>query len=434
MTTHLYHGSGSIRSHLIAGVGAAVLLVGGVGGWAATTEIAGAVIAPGVLVVDSNVKKVQHQTGGVVSELLVHDGDHVKAGDVVVRLDDTQARANLAILTKQLDELMARQAREEAERDGSSDIAFPTELTSRSSEPEVVLLLAGQQRLFEIRGKARAGQKAQLNERIAQLQQEIEGLKAQQSAKATEIEWVRKELEGVTSLWEKNLVQFTRVVGLQRDLAKAQGELGQLISNIAQSKDKITETELQILQIDQDLRAEVGKDLATIRADMAEITEKKIAADDVLARIEIRAPQDGIVHEMTVHTIGGVVAPGEAIMLIVPVNDVLDVEAKIPPSMIDQVRLHQTAMLRFSAFDQRTTPEIEGQVTRISPDLVQDPKNNEAYYMVRVAIPEEQVKSLHLALVPGMPVESFIRTDDRTVISYLVKPLRDQIEKAFRER
>ena len=434
MTTHLYQGSGSIRSHLIAGVGAAVLLVGGVGGWAATTEIAGAVIAPGVLVVDSNVKKVQHQTGGVVSELLVHDGDHVKAGDVVVRLDDTQARANLAILTKQLDELMARQAREEAERDGSSDIAFPTELTSRSSEPEVVLLLAGQQRLFEIRGKARAGQKAQLNERIAQLQQEIEGLKAQQSAKATEIEWVRKELEGVTTLWEKNLVQFTRVVGLQRDLAKAQGELGQLISNIAQSKDKITETELQILQIDQDLRAEVGKDLATIRADMAETTEKKIAAEDVLARIEIRAPQDGIVHEMTVHTVGGVVAPGEAIMLIVPVNDVLDVEAKIPPRMIDQVRLQQTAMLRFSAFDQRTTPEIEGQVTRISPDLVQDEKKNEAYYMVRIAIPEDQVKSLHLALVPGMPVEGFIRTDDRTVISYLVKPLRDQIEKAFRER
>ena len=281
----LYHGAESIRSHLIAGVGAAVLLVGGVGGWAATTEIAGAVVAPGVVVVDSNVKKVQHQTGGIVSQLLVREGDHVEAGEVVVRLDDTQARANLGILTKQLDELMARQAREEAERDDADTIFFPVELTSRSSDSEVALLLASQQRLFDIRRKARAGQKAQLNERIAQLRQEIEGLNAQDAAKLKESEWIRKELDGVTSLYEKNLVQFTRVVSLQRDLAKADGDHGQLISNIAQSKDKITETELQMLQVDQDLRAEVGKDLATIRADIAETTEKKIAAADVLARV-----------------------------------------------------------------------------------------------------------------------------------------------------
>ena len=239
------------------------------------------------------------------------------------------------------------------------------------------------------------------------------------------------------TLWQKNLVQFTRVVELQRDLAKAQGEQGALIASVAETKNKIAEIELQIIQIDQDLRTEVGKDLATIRSDTAETTEKKVAAEDVLAHVVIRAPQDGTVHEMTVHTVGGVVAPGEAMMLIVPVGDTLDVEARIAPQMIDQVHVGQTAVLRFSAFNQRTTPEIDGKVTLVSADLVQDakdPKPSEGYYSVRIAIPEERLRDLKMQLVPGMPVECFIRTDDRTVISYLVKPLRDQIEKAFRER
>jgi HlyD family secretion protein len=437
MTHEQYTRKGAIRAHLLAGIAASALLVVGVGGWAGTTEIAGAVIAPGVVVVDSNVKKVQHPTGGVIRELLVHNGDHVTAGEIIVRLDDTQARANLAILTKHLDELMARQAREEAERDGADEIIFPDALTSRSSDPDVAKLISGQKKLFEIRRKSREGQKAQLTERLAQLNQEITGLNAQGTAKASEIEWIRKELEGVMTLWQKNLVQFTRVVDLQRDLAKAQGEQGQLIASVAETKNKIAEIELQILQIDQDLRTEVGKDLATIRSDTAETTEKKVAAEDVLARVDIRAPQDGTVHEMSVHTVGGVVAPGEAMMMIVPVGDTLDVEARIAPQMIDQVHVGQKAVLRFSAFSQRTTPEIDGQVTLVSADLVQDPKDpkaSEGYYSLRIAIPEEQVRGLKLQLVPGMPVECYIRTDDRTVISYLVKPLRDQIEKAFRER
>ena len=437
MTGELHSKKASIRSHLLAGMAAAALLVVGAGGWAGTTEIAGAIVAPGVVVVDSNVKKVQHPTGGVISELLVHNGDHVAAGQILVKLDDTQASANVAILTKHLDELMARQAREEAERDGADEITFPEALTSRGDDPDVAKLIAGQQRLFEIRRKAREGQKAQLTERMAQLNQEITGLNAQASAKASEIEWVHKELEGVMTLWQKNLVQFTRVVELQRDLAKAQGEQGALIATVAETKNKIAEIELQIIQIDQDLRTEVGKDLATIRSDTAETTEKKVAAEDVLAHIVIRSPQDGTVHEMTVHTVGGVVAPGEAMMLIVPVGDTLDVEARIAPQMIDQVHVGQTAVLRFSAFNQRTTPEIDGKVTLVSADLVQDakdPKPSEGYYSVRIAIPEERLRDLKMQLVPGMPVECFIRTDDRTVISYLVKPLRDQIEKAFRER
>lgn len=424
----------TIRAHLLAGVAAVALLGVGVGGWAATTELAGAVVAPGVVVVNSNVKKIQHPSGGVIRELLVHNGDVVKSRQVIVRFDDIQARSNLAIQTKRLDELMARQAREEAERDGAQKIVFPDELTKRIGDPDVAHLLAVQERLFSMRRKAREGQKAQLEERIAQLHQGVTGLEAQETAKVNETKWIRKELEGIMTLWQKNLVQFTRVVSLQRDLAKAEGDRGQFIASMAESKNKIAEIELQIMQIDQDLRAEVGKELATIRAEIAETTEQKIAAEDVFSRIEIRAPLDGTVHEMTVHTVGGVVSAGEAMMLIVPTGDNLDVEVKIPPEAIDQVHVGQKAALRFSAFNQRTTPEIDGIVTLVSADLIQDPKSNERYYSARIAIPEPRLRELQLTIIPGMPVEAFIRTDDRTVVSYLMRPLSDQINKAFRER
>src|SRR3954452_12785446 len=283
----------SIRRHLVAGVTLVVLLAGGVGGWAATTELSGAVIAPGNLVVETNVKKVQHPTGGVVGELRVRDGTPVKAGDVVVRLDDTVTRANLAIVVKSLDELAARQARLEAERDAASAPSFPAELLARRSDPDVARLIAGEQKLFETRRSARQGQKAQLKERVG-------------------------------------------------------GERGSVVSTIAQTKGKITETELQILQIDQDLRTEVSKDLAEIRAKTSELVEKKVAAEDQLKRVDIRAPQDGMVHQLAVHTVGGVITAGaEPIMLIVPEADALTVEARIQPQDIDQVRVGQKAVLRF---------------------------------------------------------------------------------------
>ena len=434
MSTNQQFALNSIHRHLLAGAAAVALLVLGAGGWAATTELAGAVMAPGFVVVDSNVKKVQHVTGGVVRDLLVKNGDRVKAGQIVVRLDETQARANLAILTKRLDELLARQARGEAERDGTAQIEFPAELMLRNSDVEVGRLMAGESRLFEIRRAAREGERSQLRERSEQLNQEIKGLHAQEAAKLSEIEWIRKELEGVMTLWHKNLVQFTKVVSLQRDVARAEGDRAQLVASMAQAKNRIAEIELQVIQIEQDLRAEVGKDLAAIRAELTETMEKKIAAEDVLAHIDIRAPQDGIVHELEVHTVGGVIIAGEAIMKIVPAGDALDVEARIAPQMIDQIRVGQSAVLRFSAFDQRTTPEIDGKVIRISPDIVKDTKTNAEFYSVRIGIPEERVQALSLKLVPGMPVESFIVTEDRTVLSYLMKPLKDQLTKAFRER
>src|SRR3954451_9165858 len=425
----------SIRRHLTAGVALVVVLGGGVGGWAVITELAGAVIAPGNLVVETNIKKVQHPTGGVVGELRVRDGDEVKAGDVVVRLDDTVTRANLAIVVKSLDELSARQAREEAERDGANAPGFPADLLARRSDAEVARLITGEQKLFETRRSARQGQKAQLKERVGQLQEQISGLNDQIVAKKREIALIGDELKGVRELWQKNLVQITRVTALERDAARLEGERGSLVSSIAQTKGKISETELQILQIDQDLRTEVGKELAEIRGKVSELVERKVAAEDQLKRVDIRAPQDGFVHQLAVHTVGGVVTPGEAIMMIVPRADLLTVEARIAPPDIDQVRVGQHAVLRFSAFNQRTTPELNGEVRVVSADVTQDQKTGVMYYTVRVALNEGEISRLEgLRLVPGMPVEAFIQTGSRTVISYLTKPLTDQVARAWRER
>ncbi len=426
----------SLRRHSYAVAIAAVILVFGLGGWATTTEFSGAVIAQGQLVVDSNVKKVQHPTGGVVGELRVRDGMQVEAGDILVRLDDTQTRANLAIVTKALDDNAARQAREEAERDGAAEITFPKDLLARMNEPDVAKAVNGERTQFEIRRNAREGQRAQLKERITQAREEISGYEAQIDSKAKQIEWITKELEGVNSLWQQNLVPYTRVTTLEREKERLEGERGQLVASIAQSKGKIAETELQIIQIDQDMRTEVGKDLADIRSKVSELVEKRVAAEDQLKRIDIRAPQSGFVHQLSVHTVGGVIQAGEQIMLIVPSLDLLTVEAKIQPQDIDQVHLGQVAHLRFTTFNQRTTPELNGTVKEISADVSEDQKTGTHYYTMRIGVPPEEIARLgnNEKLIPGMPVEAFIQTTPRTVMSFLIKPLSYQIHHAFREK
>ena len=426
----------AIRRYLLAGISATAFLVLGVGGWASTTEIAGAVVASGSLVVESSVKKVQHPTGGVVGDLRVRDGDHVEAGEILVRLDDTQTRSNLAIVTSALDELAARGARDEAERDGADAVAFPADLVRRAVDDAAVAhLLQGEQRLFRTRLESRTGQKAQLRERIGQLAEEARGLTGQAAAKDREIGFVRQELEGVRELYRKNLIQLTRLTSLERDAARIEGERGQLVAQVAQVKGKTAETELQILQVDQDLRTEVGKDLAEIRGKVSEFSEKRVAALDQLKRIDIRSPQAGTVHQLSVHTIGGVVTPSEPIMLIVPDLDALTAEVKIQPQDIDQLRVGQGAMVRFSAFSQRTTPEIAGIVKTVSADTSQDQKTGVAFYTLRIGFPDGEVAKLgDVRLVPGMPVETFVRTADRTVLSYLTKPLADQVAKAWREK
>ena len=425
----------SIHRHLLTGGLIVLLLAFGVGGWAATTPIAGALIAQGSIVVDSNVKKVQHPTGGVVGKLNVQDGDRVKAGDILVQLDDTITRANLAIVTKGLDELAARKARLEAERDGAESITFPSDLLARANEGAAAVAVANERKLFELRRSARLGQKAQLKQRITQLQDEIQGLTAQQDAKAREIALIGKELEGVRELWKNNLVQITRMTALERDGARLEGERGQLIASVAQAKGKVTETELQVIQIDQDLSSEVAKDMREVDAKFGEFVERKVAAEDQLKRIDIRAPQDGTVLESKVHTVGGVIPAGDAIMLIVPETDNLAVEAKVNPHDIDQVQVGQSAVLRFSAFNLRTTPEINGTITRVSADTTTDQRTGQNYYTTRIAMTKSELARLgDVKLIPGMPVEAFVQTGERTVMSYLIKPLQDQFMRAFREK
>ncbi|QRM31584.1 HlyD family type I secretion periplasmic adaptor subunit [Microvirga sp. VF16] len=424
----------AIRRYSLLGLSSAFFLVGGLGGWAAVTELSGAVVAPGAIVVDSHVKKVQHPTGGVVGEILARDGDRVRSGDVVIRLDETVARANLAMVAKSLDELAARQSRLEAERDGIEKVAFPSGLKSRLDDPELAKLIQGEIHVFEYRRAVRTSQKAQFNERIAQLQEQIDGLKLQASAKADEIQLIQDELTGVEQLWRKNLVPITRVTALKREETRLRGERGQLISNIAQAKGRISETELQIIQIEQDLRSEVSKELREVQAKMAELVERKVAAEDQLKRIDIRAPQDGVVHQSIVHTVGGVINAGEPLMLIVPEADELSIEVKVSPQDIDQLQTGLDTVLRLSAFNQRTTPELKGRVSLIAADLVTDERSGIQYYPVRVAFADGERDRLgSLKLVPGMPVEGLIRTGYRTVFSYLTKPITDNMTKAFRE-
>ncbi|QOZ22915.1 HlyD family type I secretion periplasmic adaptor subunit [Bradyrhizobium sp. CCBAU 51753] len=436
MTEQPRNAKSSIRKHLIVGLAVVLILGGGVGGWAAAVPISGALIAPGSVVVDSNVKKVQHPTGGVVGEVRVRDGDVVKAGDIVVRLDETVVKASLAIVVKTLNGLYARQARLEAEQQGRDKIVFPKQLTDQANDPDVRDIITNETKLFEVRVNGRTGQKAQLRERVTQLNEEISGLQAQEKAKDKEIELVKTELVGVRQLYEQHLVQITRLTTLERDSARLSGERAQYIASRAQAKGKITETELQVIQVDKDMLAEVSKDLRETNDKIGEFVERKVTAEDQLRRIDIRAPQDGVVLQSTVHTVGGVITAGDAIMMIVPKADDLSVEAKVNPADIDKLQVGQKTVLRLSAFNQRTTPELNGIVTRVSADVTTDQRTGQSYYTIRVSMPPEEVARLgsEVKIIPGMPVEAFVQTGDRTMMSYLMKPMHDQFMRSFREK
>jgi HlyD family secretion protein len=425
----------SLRNHLIAGIAVALFLTAGIGGWAIRTELSGAVTASGSVVVDSNVKKVQHLTGGIVGKLLVREGDRVEAGDTVVRLDDTVLQAGLAIVTKGLDEMQARKARLVSERDGTDEIVFSSGLIGLAPSSELAAALESERKLFDLRRAARRGQKSQLRQRIAQLDDEALGYGALQAAKTEEIELIQRELGGVQSLWEKKLIPINRLTVLEREAARLKGELAQSIASSAQVRGKISEIELQIIQIDQELSSEVAKELREVDGKIGEFVERKVTAEDQLKRVELRAPQSGIVHQLGIHTIGGVVSPADPVMLIVPESDLLSVEAKISPQDIDQLYVGQATSLRFSAFNQRTTPEIQGAISRISADVSPDQRTGQNFYTARITIPAEELARLgNVKVLPGMPAEIFARTYDRSVLSYFTKPLTDQIVRAFRER
>jgi HlyD family secretion protein len=439
MTTMKSSPRNAIRRLNLVGLTAIVVVLGGVGGWASTTQIAGAVIANGAVTVETSAKKVQHLNGGIVGEILVKEGSKVETGQVLMRLDDTLTRATLGVVQSQLELYVAREARLLAERDGLESVIFPARDGPTREIPESAF--AGEKRLFWSRREGHEGQRAQLRERISQIREEIRGLAAQQQSKESEIRLISEELSGTLELYKKNLVTMARYVQMQRDQARLQGERGQLIAEIARSRGKIAETELQILQLDQDFRTDVLKDLRETQAKNAELEERRNAAADDLKRTDIRAPQAGIVYQLQVHTIGGVVGKGETVMQITPRADALVIEAKVAPQDIDQVAIGASVRVRIGAGNRRTTPDLEGIVTVVSPDLTREPAANpvgaqaQQYYMARVALSDDDINSMRdLQLVPGMPAEIYIRTEDRTPLDYLLKPLHEQIARTFRER
>lgn len=420
----------SIRNYSVLAFVTMLILVIGFGGWAATAKLSGAVLGHGVVVVDGNVKKIQHRAGGIVGEILVRNGARVAVGDLLIRMDDTITRANLAIVTKQIDQLSARRLRLVAERDGLVAIA----VSNISATEYGGSYVRAEEALFAARRETLQSQQSQLRQRIDQIGQETDGLTVRLKAKEQELSWVEQELVRVRSLSGQQLIQFNRLAELERLKAQLDGERGQLIAEIARAGARVTETELQILQLDQDRRTEIITELRDVDNKLAELEEQQIAAEDELKRVDIRSPQDGIVHELALHTIGGVVAPGETVMQIVPVNDSLVVDASIQPADIDQVHPGQAAVLRFSAFNQRTTPEVFAKVETVAADLVTNPQTGEAWYSIRIRIPAEEIAKLrNLTLLSGMPVEVFIKTGERTAMSYLLKPLSDQLARAMTE-
>lgn len=424
----------AIRRLSLLVVAAILLLFGVMGGLAMATRISGAVIASGSLVVDSYVKPVKHLKGGIARAILVKNGDHVAAGQVLVRLDDTETRANLSIIRKRLDELSARTARLASERDGKSDIAFPEDLLSSAGSADVASILAGERQLFRDRRASREGQKSQLHERIQQLKQEIEGLVAQEQGKRREIALIGKELGSLEGLLNQGIISATKVYSLQRESASLNGDLGNLVSSIAQTRGKIAETELQILQVDADHSSEVSDQLRQAESDRGQFSERLIAAEDDLKRIDIKAPQAGIVDQLSIHAEGAVVSPAEAILQIVPDKDALVAELKLAPQDIDQIAVGQAVSLRFPAFNQRITPELNGHVDTISADLATDQRSGQSYYVVRAKVTKPEWERLgRLTPLPGMPVEAFLQTGKRSVLAYLTKPMTDQIRRAFKE-
>lgn len=423
----------SIGPHVLAGFTLGFLLLAGVGGWAATAMISGAVIAPGTVAVDQNLKSIQHRDGGIVSEIAVREGDLVREGQVLMRLDDAQTKAELLITRNQLRELSARRARLLAERDGLPEISFPPELEPDNSEAR--MLIEGESRIFDGNINNRSNQKEQLELTIVQISEEVAGLDSQRASKLEEIDLLGEELGKLADLASKQLIERNRLYTSNREMARLKGERGEIDAAIARAKTRTSEIQLQVFAIDEAARTEAQRELSAVETRLSELNERNMAISDRLKRTEIRAPISGTVNELNIHTIGGVVTPAEVLITIVPENAKLKIEVKLPPTSIDQVAVGQVARLRMTAMNQRTTPELFGTVNHVSPATTRDPATGLSYYVGDIHVSAEELGKIgDSRLIPGMPVEVYVTTDERTALSYLAKPLTDQFEKAFRER
>ena len=419
----------------IAAAIAALVLIGGLGGWAASAKLAGAVIAPGEVRVASNRQVVQHRFGGTVSAILARDGDAVQAGEVLLRLNGTQLEAERAILQRRLDKSRARHARLVAERDGTEAIAFGAELLARAGhDADLTELMSGETRLFEARTRRHVESRALLESRIAQIEHEIAGFESQIGAATRQHAIVTAEMEIQRGMYEQGLERRTPMVERQLEAARIDRDLASFASRIAGARSRIGEHRISLSRLDVERLEEIIAELRELDVRILDLEDELLAVDDELSGIDVTAPVDGIVHASTIHTPGAVIQPADPVLAIVPRAERLVVEARVAPASIDDVHHDQVAAVRFPAFNARTTPELEGMVERVSPDRVIDEVTGQPYYAVEVAVPVPELERLDgRALIPGMPAEVFVRTAERTPLSYFVKPLSDHLRRALRE-
>lgn len=420
------------RPYILVGLAILAVMIGGFGTWAAVAPLSGALVAPGVVTVETNRKTVQHLEGGIVLELRAREGDVVQRNDVLIRLEDTRVKAQLAVIDGRREVLMAREARLAAERDDADRIAFPEALGRRMSDPKIAEILRGQSELFAARRSAFEGSISVLEQRAAQLREEIHGLQAQHAAKARQIEIIVKELRDLRELYEKGLVPRPRMLALEREKERLVGETGQHLADVARAEKAIGETALQTVQLRHTTRETAVTELREVEAEIFDLAERRVVFQDELERIEIRAPQAGQVVGLSVHTVGAVIKPGQPLMDIVPREDRLVVEARLRPEDVDKVAAGSKTHVRFSAFDRDSTPELTGEVSTVSADRLIEQAGQEPYYAVRVDVAADEIARLgQLQLRAGMPAEVFIQTGDRTALSYLMKPLTDALRRSF---
>lgn len=426
----------SAPRYTILGIIAVAILVGGVGRWFATAEIAGAVIAGGSIKVAQNRQIVQHPYGGVVEEVLVTEGARVQENDILVQLDPSELLTELQIIESQYAELLARKARLEAERDGRDALKFSPILDELHFGAEARDdLIQGQTRLFEARQKTLAARKTQLGKRVEQIGSQIQGLEAQRASIQDQLALIEQELESQQKLLDQGLAQVSRVLAIQREEARLRGTEGQLVSDISRAQGQITELELEVLNLDDRMIEEAITALRDAEVRLMQLSERRVQINQRLDRLYVRAPVAGIVYDLNVFARKSVIRPADPLMYIVPQDQQLTIEVKVAPADIDQIYTGQFVHLKFTSFSQRTTPDLFGSVTTVSADSFTDERTGVPYFVVEMAIQDgEYVKLPEGAqLLPGMPVEAFIETATRTPLEYLVQPFRDSLDRAFRE-
>ena len=416
------------------GLWSIAVLVFGIGGLLAFLPMAGAVIAPGEVTVETHVKELSHPFGGVASDILVKDGEHVRKGQVLIRLDDTVSGAAAQYTGLSLDQLLARSARLRAMLGGASAIAFPQELMARASDPMVRMAMEDERKALVFSRQLRSDQVRQLQARIAQTRAEISTAASRATAYGQQERLVQQELEQTRELYEGRLTTLDRLNALERAAVGVQSDRAAALANVIESGARIGELQAQMATVMSGSRNEAAVELSQVESMIADLRKQSVAASDQSDRTAIRAPQDGIVDKLTIRTIGAVVPAGQKLLEIVPDKDRLVIKVQIRPTDIDQVVTGQPAHLRFSALNQRTTPELRGKVVQVSADRMTEQATGATYFTAIIALPESEFRKLNNArLSVGMPVEAFIQTEQRTILEYIVRPISDQLRRALLE-